>query len=137
MDYILFRIRVWYYNHIKYHMFTPTHRKFLIAFEQGIRARKEVDTVSHDILRLNIHRAECIFKNDFQALVQIDKLIKELGDDYEEAVKEHEQNDMMLWRQVFANFISIHDDQIVSKVWGAPVEQVVKFRAALVVPTPK
>jgi hypothetical protein len=127
----------WYWWNVKYRKYAPQERKFLCTFEQGIRARQEVDSTVYVLLRLNIERAKCIFENDFESLKEVEEQIGTLGKEYESDMKDMDKMDGYIWRKMFTYFLATHDNETTSKVWGAPMADILKFREAVEKLAPK
>lgn len=121
----------WYWSNIKYRKYDSEQKRFLVVFERGIRAHREWQEELVELLDLNIKRARCMFDGDYETLVIIEKQIADMGKEWDEGQKELDELDKKLWRQLFFYFLRTHDDDTVSKVWGAPKEDILKFREAI------
>lgn len=128
MKEILFYIRDWYFYHIKYMRYNKKERQFLCTFEQGIRARQSCDSMVHDMLRMNIERAKCLFDDDYVRIKDVDKSIGELATEFEETMKFLEEADKQIWQKLFTYFLMGHDDTTVSDVFGTQTDIVKNLR---------
>lgn len=122
------QILAWYYNHIKYRKYTPQQRKSLATFEFGVRARVEVHTLIPTLMRQNIERVCALYDDDFARVELLDTQISSMQSDFDASVKELDAMDKTLWRLVFMEFISTHDDETCYKVWGVPKGELEKLR---------
>ncbi len=131
------KLRELYWYYVKYRKYTPEQKRFLMTFEQGIRARREVEQEIYVLLRLNIERAKLLFENDFTTLKEVEDEIKQLGEEWENEQKELDVWDSEIWRKMFFNFLQTHTNETTAQVWGAPIEDVVKFKEAIAKLAPK
>ena len=119
----------WYY--IKYRKYTSEERRLLCTFEQGIKARQEVDSLVYAMLRMNIERAKLLFDGDFETVKEVEEQIAVFGKEYESDVKDMDKWDGYVWRKMFTYFLKTHDNETTAKVWGAPLAEIVKLREAV------
>jgi len=119
----------WCWRNIRYRKFTYQQQLFLVTFEQGIRARKAVDETLGVLLRLNVERAKLLFSGDFEELKAIEDEIGTLGKEWTDDMKMLDAYDGQLWRKVFMYFLNHNDNETTAKVWGAPMDDVIRFRA--------
>ena len=118
----------WYWYNIKYRKYLHQERKFLVTFETAIQARRETEKTIYTLLRLNIERAKLLFENDFETLKDIEQEIEECGLGWTDEQKEMDVLDGIVWRKMFTYFLKTHDNETTAKVWGAPIEDIIKFR---------
>jgi len=124
-------ILTWYFNKVKYRKYNPMQRKTLVAFEFGILARQDLDSVIPILMKLNLKRVCALYDEDFATVETLDRSIKSMQTDYDEAIKDLEGMDQTLWRMVFIGFVKTHDDETCNRVWKVPPEELVKLRALL------
>jgi len=128
MKRFLFWLRHKYYYYVKYITYSHQEKLFLISFEQAIYARKELDSITYELLKWNIQRAKHLFRDEFEQVKVVDGIISEMSNDYQESLNEMDALDGILWKQIFGYFMLNHEDEVTANVWGAPVDAVRKFR---------